>query len=211
MTDRCTTKFVRSLLATALAVAMTSPAAAQKLYKWVDADGNVFYSDQVPPDQVKRGREELNTQGVVVDRVERAKTPAELAEQAKALAEQQAAEEAEERRLREQRRMRSQYASEEDIIAMRDQRLAAMDRQIKSAQTVIDSHSGSLADLTKRASEQESQGMEVPQNLRDTIELLQTQIAQQEQKIIDRENQKIELSKEFAEELERYRKANKRR
>lgn len=211
MTDRCTTKFVRSLLATALAVAMTSPAAAQKLYKWVDADGNVFYSDQVPPDQVKRGREELNTQGVVVDRVERAKTPAELAEQAKALAEQQAAEEAEEQRLREQRRMRSQYASEEDIIAMRDQRLGAMDRQIKSAQTVIDSHSGSLADLTKRASEQESQGMEVPQNLRDTIELLQTQIAQQEQKIIDRENQKIELSKEFAEELERYRKANKRR
>ncbi len=204
MKDRCTKFLTRCLLAASLGGIMASPAIAQKLYKWVDADGNVFYSDQVPPEQVKRGREELNDQGVVVDRVDRAKTPEELAAQAKLLAKQQALEEAEEKRLREQRRMRSQYASEDDITEMRDQRIDAMNRQIKSAQTMIDSHSGSLAGLTKRASEQESQGFEVSEDLRETIALLQEQIAQQESKIMDREAEKIRLNKEFADELARF-------
>jgi len=202
--------FTRSLLAAALVGLMITPAQAQKLYKWVDADGNVFYSDQVPPEQVKRGREELNDQGVVVDRVARAKTPKELAAQAEKLAKQQALEEAEEKRLRDERRMLSQYAAEEDIITMRDQRIDVMNRQIKSAQTMIDSHSGSLAGLTKRASEQESQGFEVGEDLRDTIALLQEQIAQQEQKILDREAQKISLRKEFEQELAKFRELSKR-
>jgi len=30
------------------------PAAADKLYKWVDADGNLHYTDQPPPPQVKK-------------------------------------------------------------------------------------------------------------------------------------------------------------
>ncbi|MFK7957244.1 MAG: DUF4124 domain-containing protein [Lysobacterales bacterium] len=206
MNNRCSKFLARCILAALLGGLMASPVSAQKLYKWVDADGNVFYSDQVPPEQVKRGREELNDQGVVVDRVDRAKTPKELAEEAETLAKQQALDEAEEKRLREQRRMLSQYASAEDITAMRDQRIDAMNRQIKSAQTMIDSHSGSLAGLTKRASEQESQGFEVNEDLRDTIALLQEQIAQQEAKILDRETEKIRLGKEFAEELERFQK-----
>jgi hypothetical protein len=40
-------------LATALATALGAalPAQAAKLYKWVDAEGNVTYSQQRPPDQ----------------------------------------------------------------------------------------------------------------------------------------------------------------
>ncbi|MEM7706049.1 MAG: DUF4124 domain-containing protein [Pseudomonadota bacterium] len=205
MTERCSTQLLRGLLATTLVAAVSMPAAAQKLYKWVDADGNVYYSDQVPPAQVKRGREELNDQGVVIDKVDRAKTPQELAEEAKLLAEKQAMEEAEEARLREERKLKSQYNSEDDIIAMRDQRIDAMNRQIQSAQTVIDSHTGSLEGLTKRASEQESQGLEVSDDLRATIALLQEQIAQQEQKIMDREAEKLLLKAEFDEELARFR------
>ncbi len=201
----------RSLMIVVLAAFVLTPASAQKLYKWVDADGNVFYSDQVPPEQVKRGREQLNDQGVVVDRVARAKTPQELAIEAEKLAKQQAIEEAEEKRLREERRMLRQYASEEDIIAMRDQRIDAMNRQIKSAQTMIDSHSGSLAGLTKRASEQESQGIEVGTDLEETIALLQEQIAQQESKIAEREAGKLALAAEFEEELEQFRKVQQRR
>lgn len=40
-------------LAAALSILLTSPAAGQdnKLYKWVDEDGNVTYQDQPPPDE----------------------------------------------------------------------------------------------------------------------------------------------------------------
>jgi glutaredoxin len=41
-------------LAVALALALTvGPAAADKLYKWTDKDGNVHYTDQPPPPEAK--------------------------------------------------------------------------------------------------------------------------------------------------------------
>ena len=34
--------------------------ARKRLYRWVDDEGNVTFSDQVPPDQVQHKRETLN-------------------------------------------------------------------------------------------------------------------------------------------------------
>ena len=70
---------VKSAILMAVALGLSAgPTAAQKLYKWVDKDGNVHYSDQVPPDQVDQARQELTEQGVVVDRMDRAPTAEEL-------------------------------------------------------------------------------------------------------------------------------------
>ncbi|MEM9530352.1 MAG: DUF4124 domain-containing protein [Pseudomonadota bacterium] len=199
-------------LALALATAVASgPVAAQKLYKWVDENGNVFYSDQVPPEQVKRGREELNEQGVVVSTVDRAKTPEEVAAAAEQLRAEQARQEAEEKRLREERKLLAQYASEQDIISMRDQRLDAVSSRINLAQSLIDSHSTYLAGLTKRASELESQGLDISAELHDSIEELQSQIAHQEQKIVQWEADKVALRKEFEDELVKFRAVKQRR
>ena len=47
---------------------------AKKMYRWVDDNGNTFYSDQIPPDQVKHRRESLNENARVVDVLEKEKT-----------------------------------------------------------------------------------------------------------------------------------------
>ena len=52
-------------------------ALAKKMYRWVDEHGNVRYSDQVPPDQVKHRRESLNDNARVVETVEKEKTKAQ--------------------------------------------------------------------------------------------------------------------------------------
>jgi len=54
-----------------LLMMLTSPAIA-KLYKWVDEDGNVFYSDQIPPDQSDKRHQLLDERGIVRKNVRRA-------------------------------------------------------------------------------------------------------------------------------------------
>jgi hypothetical protein len=65
------------LLICALLVA--GPAAAQKLYKYVDSEGRVRYTDRPPIDMTGRASEQLNRQGTVVKRNDGALTPEELA------------------------------------------------------------------------------------------------------------------------------------
>ena len=47
------------------------PASAAKLYKWVDEDGKVHYSDKVPPEAIRNEHKQLNEHGVVKETVEK--------------------------------------------------------------------------------------------------------------------------------------------
>ncbi len=76
----------------ALIAASAAGAHAGKLYKWVDENGRVRYGDSIPPQYADKSNQTLNDQGVVVDRKPAAKTPEQLAEEARLKA---AAEEAE--------------------------------------------------------------------------------------------------------------------
>ncbi|NOQ76347.1 MAG: DUF4124 domain-containing protein [Methylococcaceae bacterium] len=55
-----------------------SIANAKKMYRWIDDNGNIFYSDKVSPKDVKHRRESLNESARVVRVVEKQKTKAEL-------------------------------------------------------------------------------------------------------------------------------------
>lgn len=189
---------------------MSGPALAQKLYKWVDEDGNVHYSDQVPPDQVKQAREELNDQGVVVERTARAPTLEELAEQ-RLIAAQQAAERKRIEALqREDTKLLLMYPSEEDIVRSRDQQVDAINRSIVAAEAYKEGQARSLAGLLERAAQAESQGNTVSEALKSSIESLQQQIAEQEEFIGGRETEKVKIVEEYDVLLARYREVRER-
>jgi hypothetical protein len=61
-------------------VAPHSGAGEGKLYRWVDNEGNIHYSDHVPPEYSELGHHILNSHGVSVDVVGGEKTADELAE-----------------------------------------------------------------------------------------------------------------------------------
>jgi hypothetical protein len=63
--------------AVCFAVINTS-AYAKTMYKWVDENGKVSFSDQVPPTKAALGHEELDKNANVVKISEKAKTKAEL-------------------------------------------------------------------------------------------------------------------------------------
>ena len=56
---------IRCLLAIP-ALLLAGSALAERAYKWVDADGNIQYSNRLPPEAALTERKEINEQGRVV-------------------------------------------------------------------------------------------------------------------------------------------------
>ena len=73
------------LMTTATLFVLSFPAGAGALYKWVDENGQIRYSDRLPPTQVRRKHQQLNSQGVVLSTKEAAKSAEQLAAEAVAM------------------------------------------------------------------------------------------------------------------------------
>ena len=59
-------------------ILFVSSAHAKKMYRWVDDQGNTYFSDQVPPEHIKHRREALSEKGRVIGITEKAKTSEQL-------------------------------------------------------------------------------------------------------------------------------------
>jgi hypothetical protein len=63
--------------------ALMTSAHAAKLYKWVDENGNISFSDKLPPKDSRREREELNKEGRTIAVKDAALTPEQLEQKKK--------------------------------------------------------------------------------------------------------------------------------
>ena len=100
-----------------------------QLYKWVDENGKVQYSDTVPPAAVDRARKELRSDGTVKADTQRAATAEE-----RRLAGLKAVEDAklkviQDERDRRDKALMSSYADLADFDRVRDRALATMDAE----------------------------------------------------------------------------------
>lgn len=199
---------IKRLLALALVAACTTAAGdlqAQKLYRWVDKDGKVHYSDKVPPSEADLARDELNAQGRTVDRVARALTPEEQ-EQAKIDAEAaEVARKAREAQERMDHVLLASYESEADLKRAYDERFDLVQQSIESAKVGIRSQENSLAEILAHAADLERAGRPVGANIQQSIETARKQVAQQAEYLARREGEQAALQKEYDEVVARYR------
>lgn len=191
------------LLPVLLATAM--PAAAQKLYRWTDKDGNVHYTDQLPPEAARDQREELNRQGITVSRTERALTPEELA--ARAIED---AKLAEQRRIEEEKAkmdavLTGSYPAEADLQRSYKERFDLIEQSLESARVSIRSQENSLADMLAHAADLERNGKPVNQTIIDSITQTRAQVAEQRGYLARRESEGAALRAEFDALVKRYR------
>ncbi len=119
-----------------LLIAISQPVIA-KLYKWVDEDGNVQYSDKLPPAAVRKPHENLDSSGLVINKTGRAKTPEEIAEEERVRKlRKETQRQIDEQKARD-RVLLNTYRSEDDIILARDGKLATINSQIRITYTNI--------------------------------------------------------------------------
>ncbi|MEJ1397702.1 MAG: DUF4124 domain-containing protein, partial [Candidatus Sedimenticola sp. (ex Thyasira tokunagai)] len=117
-------------LGTALLIACIGTADAGRLYRWVDDQGKVHYSDHVPTEHSRSARSQLDERGLEVKRTEAAKSAKEIAreKELKKLREEQ-------QRLIERQRAKDQvllrtFRTEDDILMARNGKLTSIDTMI---------------------------------------------------------------------------------
>ena len=190
--------------------AFSKQTGAGALYKWIDENGQIRYSDRLPPNQVKKKHQQLNSQGVVLSTKEAAKSDEELAAEAEArrkLEEQ----EAKEAKLKEAQYKKDQvllltFSSEEELGLARADRLDVLDSVVNLINKSIAGTEQQLQQLMTSADEVYlSRGKEVPGGLAQKIEhftgKLESRYAQLELKMAEKDK----INAQYALDLARYR------
>jgi hypothetical protein len=179
--------------------------AAQKLYRWVDKDGKVQYGDSIPPEALDQERQTLNTQGMTVDRVDRAMTAEERAEAEQRLAAEAAAAKLKEEQDKLDAVLLASYQSEADLTNTYTERFALVEQSLESARIGIRSQQKSLADLLAHAADLERSGKAPGERIKTSVATARKQVVQQRTFLERRESDRVSLQREFDETLARYR------
>jgi hypothetical protein len=198
------------LMLAALLCVVSSASMAGALYKWVDEDGAVRYSDQLPPDQSRKKHQQLNSQGVVLSTKDAARSTEEIAIEAesKRKLEEQQREEARIKSIQDKkdRVLLLTFSSEEELEHARDNRIQVIDSIIGLIANGIETTQVKLDQLSKRAQEVYiSQGKDVPGGLAQKIEHFERKVDSRygHMKLKIAEKERIRQKYEF--DLERFR------
>jgi hypothetical protein len=180
-------------------------APAQQLYRWVDDQGNVHYTDSIPPEYTEKGHQVLSPDGTRVREVAPAKTAEEIrrerelerlrAQQQRLIEQQKAAD----------RVLLRSFRSVDDLIMARDGKLASGDVMIQVTKSNIRRQQDWLNRLRADAADLERAGKPVPERLREGIENSERSLKDAMAAILDRERQKQAIREEFGRDLARFR------
>lgn len=194
-----------------LAFCATGAASERYQYKWRDLDGRLHYSDSLPPTAPQHGYEVVNSRGIVIRRVPRARTAEERAEDAAEAQRVQAEQESAQRQALADRQMLSAYASEEDLVRAQREQLAMLEQGISSAEAGLASLEASLASRLEHAAELEATDKPVPARVTEQIDEMRRQIRVQRVAIQRRSDERDTTTAAFAAQIERYRMLQERR
>lgn len=154
----------------------TSQILQAKMYRWVDDNGNTYYSDKIPPEFNKLRHEYLNDKARVVE-VEEAEKPKEqkLLEQRLAKLRQEREKVIAERELQD-KVLLTTFRSEEDIRYAMQRQLAVVEAKRKVSEGNLTRFRAQLQMQQKKAASYELDGNKVPEKLLADISATQAQV-----------------------------------
>ena len=140
---------MRTLLITAGFLTIAAANAERgDLYKWEDEDGNIYYSDKVPPEYAERDKERITPHGVPLEEIEGRKTEEELEEERRqAELDRQRAEQ-----LRADTALLNTYLTVAEIENHRDRRIELFQAQARVTELFLKNQQARLERLEREAS-----------------------------------------------------------
>ncbi len=174
------------------------------MYRWINDDNKVSFSDQMPPDQIKHRRETLNKHARVIDVVEQEKTKAQQALEkrlVKLRIQQQAI--IQKQKIKD-KVLLTTFRNQEDIELALKGKMLALDGQRKVVQGNLDRLNKQLRQQQKRAAQYERDGHQVPKKIRDDISSSKMQIEMTLIEISKKFENKRNTRKKFEEDIARF-------
>ena len=188
-----------SLLARVLLAAGAAHAA---MYRWVDSNGRVHYSDTLPPTYQKSGAAEMNKQGTVIKRTQsEAERRAEAERQAELA--RVRAEQAKQAQL--DRALTQTYTSEAEIDLARDRALEHHRLLIKSSQIRAEAVNATLAELKDRMARIEKNGRKVGPGLVEQYEQAERESLELKRTILNNEEALVRVRDKYTADKLRFR------
>jgi len=198
-------KQIRQAAALAVLMVMATSPAAAKLYKWVDENGNVFYSDKIPPDQARGRHQVLDDRGIVRENVRRAKTPEEIEAERRERQLQAERERAEREQAVRDQILLETFATEGELVLARDNRLASVDSAIELANKTLDEISQRFDEVDERIKSVQAQRQPVPGNLAIERKQLEDQLTAYRNALDSRREERENIVAQFEADLLRFR------
>ena len=195
-----------SIKLTALILILASASADASLFRWVDENGKVHFSDKVPPSIAQKGHTSLNKNGVeseVVSSAEELKRQHEEHKQTKvAESEKTASMLAEEEQRKKDEMLLATYASRGDLIRSYTSKISLIDQSVEISTAREENLVRKLKRLNKqfKASKEEVSRM----TLSSQIESTEITLNEYRKVIVINEADKEVLSKEYKETLLRF-------
>jgi len=188
-----------------LLLLIAAPAAGQTVYKWVDEDGNVHYSQTLPPEKVRDQHDKLTAEGLLAERIERAPTPEErevLERELEALRDEQA------RQARQQQQDQmflATYPTEADVRRSFEVRRDTLQSERETVESLIDENRQNFNELILQAADHERSGETVPPHLGDMIANARAGLRRLGARLDEIDEQLASLGQDLEAELQRHR------
>jgi hypothetical protein len=176
--------------------------AQAQLYRWVDGNGRVHYSDTLPQTYQRTGAAEMNKQGMVVRRTQsEAERKAEIERQADQLKLER--QQAEQERL--DRALMATYTSEAEIDLARDRALEHHKLAIRGAETRAKAVEANLDDLRARIASIEKSGRPVSADLQNQLAQIQKESLDLKRTILNNEEAMMKVREKYQTDKQRFR------
>jgi hypothetical protein len=203
-----------ALLAAALLTAEAP--AAEKVYRWVDENGEVHYSETLPPGFKDQGHDILNEQGIVLDEDQSLTPPPpepipeeeklqELPRDASGLPRPKALYSEAEMQRRMDNFLMLRYDSEQEIVDAMNVEIKqlAYDRRLleTSRESMFVAYRGQIAE----AADSQRSGKPVDESVFGEISALQAQLAESNRLLAGLQAREENIRADFQKQLDRYR------
>lgn len=175
------------------------------LYRWVDENGVIHYTDRLPPSEVEKGHAELTEQGLRVRVVPPAPSLEEIrmekelqhlrAQQARLIDQQKSAD----------RALLRTFSSVEDLLMARDRKIAVIEAAIQIDRGNIRRQQEWLQERRAEVTSMEQENKPVPQQLTDGIHKSEGYVREFYATMVEREQQKEKIRQDFSRDLKRFR------
>ena len=188
-----------ALAAVLLVVAGTAQA---QMYRWVDGNGRVHYSDTPPTTYQQSGGAELGKQGNVIRRTQ---SEAERRADAERQAEQKRIDQERQKQAQLDRALTQTYTTEAEIDLARDRALEHHKLAIKGAETRSKAVEANLADLKTRIAGFDKAGRKVPAGLMGQFDQATRESLELKRTIINNEEAMLQVREKYAADKARFR------
>ena len=188
--------------ALASALLLCAGVAHAEMYRWVDGNGRVHYSDTQPSTYQRSGGTELSKQGNVVRRTQ---SEAERRAEAERQAEQTRLQQAQQKQAQLDRALTQTYTSEAEIDLARDRALEHHRLAINGASIRRKTVEANLHELGARIASIEKAGRPVSPNLKDQLDQANRENLELKRVIFNNEEAMVQVSEKYAADKARFR------